>query len=152
MSSVTDILLNELRVQCETQAKYENDDKLRETQELIKMLGKLPGGVKLSELRQIWQDHMRDKEEKDVKVDVLVDRLREMELLGGLPVVLQPQDEPNNEQPAVEELKPLSDDQLIILNFKLPTKQEKTKTDESETSQICNVIANFYNQMLSESC
>ena len=95
---------------------------------------------------------MRDKEEKDVKVDVLVDRLREMDLLGGLPVVLQPQDEPNNEQPAVEELKPLSDDQLIILNFKLPTKQEKTKTDESETSQICNVIANFYNQMLSESC
>ena len=136
LSKSTEVFLKEFI------AKYEKEDNFSETQHLITLLSKLPGGIKLSELRQMWIDHQQEisKDGNVVEVDVLVDRLREWDMLAS-----------EQKQDTVMVRGEMPEDELIILKIKQP-KREKDKLEEDTTTKICNVIANFYNEMLSEAC
>ena len=90
----------------------------------------------------MWIDHQQAiaKDGDVVEVDVLVDRLREWDMLAS-----------EQKQDMVAVRGEMPEDELIILKIKQP-KREKDKLEEDIASKMCNVIANFYNEMLSEAC
>ena len=63
-------------------SKYQHQDNFEETQKLIDLLSKLPGGIRLPELRQIWVEATQDADGPVQDVDEILVRLKDWNLIN----------------------------------------------------------------------
>ena len=75
LTAMTQVVMGDLH------SKYQHQDNFGETQKLIDLLSKLPGGIRLPELRQIWVEATQEADGPVHDVDQVLARLKDWNLI-----------------------------------------------------------------------